>query len=272
MKKTIVAVLMLAIPSTAFAQVSSPVTQVQGPPTDINRGNPVKTGCVYNSAAPTANDTRVVECQADVNGNIKVVVGGNTATGASASQVQGNVAGAATDSGNPVKIGCKYNTSRPTYTDGQRTDCQSDTRGAMYATLTAPDGGSIATANGLMTQPYGNSSTNWSYSSGTSPILSNTTTAVTIKTAAGASVINYIDSCQIGSTALGASVPLALRDGAGGTVKFAVRPPTAGWLAPWTVNFQPPLKGTANTLWEVVTTTADTSGTFDVNCQGHTGS
>jgi len=123
-----------------------------------------------------------------------------------------------------------------------------------------------------VTNPLGLSSTYWSYTSGTSPILSNTTTAVTIKAAAGAGVVNYIDSCQIGSTALGASVPLALRDGAGGTVKWALRPPTAGWLTPVTVNFQPPLKGTANTLWEVVTTTADTSGTFDVNCQGHTGS
>lgn len=113
-------------------------------------------------------------------------------------------------------------------------------------------------------------STQWSYTSGTSPILSNTTTAVTIKAAAATGVRNYVDSCQIGSTALGASVPFAIRDGAGGTVLWADRPPTAGWLTPVVINFLPPLKGTAATLLEVVTTTADTSGTFDVNCQGHT--
>jgi hypothetical protein len=50
-------------------------------------------------------------------------------------QVQGNVAGAATDSGNPVKVGAKYNATPPTYTDGQRTDLQSDTRGSMKVTL-----------------------------------------------------------------------------------------------------------------------------------------
>lgn len=183
----------------------------------------------------------------------------------------GNVAAGATDSGNPVKMGGVYNTTQPTLTDGQRGNLQLDSRGNFVVSIQS-GAAVLATGNGLAVQPYGFSATFWSYTSGTSPILSNTTTAVTIKAAAGASVINYIDSCQIGSTALGASVPLALRDGAGGTVKFAVRAPTAGWLTPWTVNFQPPLKGTANTLWEVVTTTADTSGTYDVNCQGHTGS
>ena len=53
---------------------------------------------------------------------------------------------------------------------------------------------------------------------------------------------------------------------------FAVTVPTAGYLQPFTVVFQTPLKGTANTLLEVVTTTANTSGSAMVNCQGHTGS
>lgn len=58
-------------------------------------------------------------------------------TGTSANQIQGNVAGAATDSGNPVKIGSVFNTTQPTYTTGQRTDSQTDARGNLFVTLMA---------------------------------------------------------------------------------------------------------------------------------------
>lgn len=51
----------------------------------------------------------------------------------------GNVAGAATDSGNPIKAGAVYNTTRPTYTTGQRTDLQSDTRGNLNISLMSLD-------------------------------------------------------------------------------------------------------------------------------------
>lgn len=116
----------------------------------------------------------------------------------------------------------------------------------------------------------GVSSTRWFYTSGVSPILSNTTTAVTIKAAAGAGIKNVIDACQITTTAFGASVPLVLRDGAGGTVKFALTVPAAGFLQPVQISLPSPLVGTANTLWEVATPTANTSGTVTFNCQGHT--
>lgn len=47
-------------------------------------------------------------------------------------QVVGNVASGATDSGNPVKISGKVNTTAPTFTDGQRGDLQQDTTGSVY--------------------------------------------------------------------------------------------------------------------------------------------
>lgn len=59
------------------------------------------------------------------------VVGQATASSLNA-QVVGNVANAATDSGNPVKAGGKVNTTAPTYTDGQRADLQQDTTGSLY--------------------------------------------------------------------------------------------------------------------------------------------
>lgn len=51
----------------------------------------------------------------------------------------GNVASGATDSGNPVKIGGKYSSTKPTFTDGQRGDVQLGTRGAVNVQLTGPD-------------------------------------------------------------------------------------------------------------------------------------
>jgi len=46
-------------------------------------------------------------------------------------QVVGDVAAGATDSGNPVKAGGKYNATNPTLTDGQRGDLQVDSRGNL---------------------------------------------------------------------------------------------------------------------------------------------
>lgn len=52
----------------------------------------------------------------------------------------GNVAAAATDSGNPVKVGGKYNLTQPTYTNGQRGDLQLDANGNLRATVIGTTG------------------------------------------------------------------------------------------------------------------------------------
>jgi hypothetical protein len=57
-------------------------------------------------------------------------------SGGVAQQVVGNVASAATDSGNPVKAGGVYNTTLPTFTNGQRGDLQISSRGALNVVLT----------------------------------------------------------------------------------------------------------------------------------------
>ena len=44
-------------------------------------------------------------------------------------KIGGGVASGSTDSGNPVKVGGKYNASAPTLTDGQRGDLQLDVNG-----------------------------------------------------------------------------------------------------------------------------------------------
>lgn len=49
----------------------------------------------------------------------------------SALSVVGNVASAATDSGNPVKVGAIYNSTLPTFTNGQRADLQANLMGEL---------------------------------------------------------------------------------------------------------------------------------------------
>lgn len=109
-------------------------------------------------------------------------------------------------------------------------------------------------------------SSHWSYAAAASGIV-NSTTAVTFKAAAGAGVRNYITSIQIMSETLTTATELVIRDGAGGTVLFRTKIPTGG-LATSDIIFSNPLRGTANTLLEVVTLTASGAGAVYFNAQG----
>lgn len=109
--------------------------------------------------------------------------------------------------------------------------------------------------------------TPWSYAAAASGIV-NTTTAVTIKAAAGAGLRNYISSIQVMAEALGTATELAVRDGAAGTVLWRQKIGTGGITGGLNVNFATPLRGTANTLLEVVTLTASTTGAVYFNAQG----
>lgn len=107
----------------------------------------------------------------------------------------------------------------------------------------------------------------WNYAAATGGIT-NTTTAVTIKTAAGAGLRNYITALSITAGTLGAGTEVAIRDGASGTVLFRIAFGTAGGQV--NLAFPTPIKGTANTLLEVVTLTATVTGGVYVNAQGYT--
>jgi hypothetical protein len=76
-------------------------------------------------------------------GGTPYLIGGG-GSGASAPQVQGNVAAAAADSGNPVKVGGKYNLVLPTFTDGQRADLQLNAKGLVMAVPTSGNGTAFA--------------------------------------------------------------------------------------------------------------------------------
>jgi hypothetical protein len=108
----------------------------------------------------------------------------------------------------------------------------------------------------------------WTFASAASGIV-NTTTAVTLKTAAATGVRNYVQSIQVAHATLGAATELAIRDGAGGTVLWRTVLHTTA-LPTTTVVFDKPLRGSTATLLEVVTLTAVTGGVY-VNAQGYFG-
>ncbi len=231
---------------------------------------------------------------------------GNPATGANSIPVQGNVASGATDAGNPLKVGMVYRATLPTLTDGQRVDAQADARGSLrvlnqgittagtdaYANTgfagigsTDQQGSARWGINGTLlfngstwdrmrgdtvaqSVLPGQSSTFWNYAAASGGIV-NTTTAVTVKAAAGAGVRNYISSLDLEWDTLGAATEFAIRDGAAGTVIYRTKLNTAAGRK--TVNFPVPLRGTANTLVEIVTLTATTTGGVFANLQGFTG-
>lgn len=242
----------------------------------------------YNSGGVTPTDKDNVDFQSDASGNLKVSIAANPAggtdqdvnliglngvapsvgagvvgtgtlrvtlptdgTGALAS-VGGQVAASAVASGNPLTIGARARTTQAgqvSDTQVQWAVCQSDGR--------------------LVTKPYQIAELEWQYAAASGGI-SNTTTAVTIKAAAGASVRNYITAIQIEAEALGAATELAIRDGAAGTVIWRIKIGTGGLLGGLPITFPTPLKGTANTLLEVVTLTASVTGAVYFNAQGFT--
>lgn len=88
-----------------------------------------QTGSV-TEAAP-ASDT----ASSGLNGRLQRIAQNITTLISSSLIAVGNVASGASDSGNPVKVGGKYNSTKPTLTNGQRGDLQVEINGALAASL-----------------------------------------------------------------------------------------------------------------------------------------
>ncbi len=73
-------------------------------------------------------------------------------------QVVGDAAAAAPDSGKPVKIGGVYNTTAPTYTDGQRGNIQINSRGEIGAAMVGIAAVSDDTASTTIVYPFSSGS------------------------------------------------------------------------------------------------------------------
>ena len=79
-----------------------------------------------------------------------------------------------------------------------------------------------------------------------------------------------MSSLQIYAEPLGAATEFAIRDGAAGTVIWRIKIPTTG-LPLTNIDFPVPLKGSTNTLMEVVTLTASVTGAVFFNATGFVG-
>lgn len=266
---------------------------------------PLPTGAATAAGLTTINTTLGTPFQAGASiANTTFAATQATASSLNAAVV-GNVASAATDSGNPVKVGGVYNSSPGTLTSGQRGDVQVNNKsmlqistnsnaaagadavsngnlvylsdigggGRLLGTFTQCYNGSTwdrtrGDVNGQITQPWAPTGSRWTYAAASGGIT-NTTTAVTIAAAAGSTVRNYLTGLQINAGTLGAGTEIAIRDGAGGSVLWRGVVTTSGLNESFT--FPSPLRGTANTLMEVVTLTATVTGAVYINAQGFTG-
>ena len=171
-------------------------------------------------------------------------------TSPAAAVIWGTVAEGSTASGNPVTIGVEARTSNKT----------SVGNGQVVRPIGTVDGKMIIRQHSIPENE-------WSYVAASGGIL-NTTTAVTIKAAAGAPYRNYLTSIQVQAEALTNATELAVRDGAGGTVLWRIKIPTTG-LDLKQIDFANPLKSSSATLLEVVTLTASGTGAVYFNAQGY---
>lgn len=165
--------------ATNQTNVQGPVPAGAATATKFNLG-----GCEYRSTKPTITDGQQVPCQTGTRGSASIqVLGADSATGVAAFAptndviavqnglttatqnlafdgtqwfrfrgdvtgglwTQGAVASGAADSGNPLKMGGKYNSTKPTFSDGNRGDLQLGTRGSLAVTLFPTDSATALT-------------------------------------------------------------------------------------------------------------------------------
>jgi hypothetical protein len=134
---------------------------------------------------------------------------------------------------------------------------------------TAVDSGDVVrplanTLGKLVVQEDALAGSTWLYAAASGGIVN--TTGVTVKAAGGGVVRNYIKSVQVINGHATVSTDLQIRDGAAGTVLHRGFAQAGG--GGYACNFNPPLRGTANTLVEVACGT--TGSAIYVNVQGYT--
>ena len=139
---------------------------------------------------------------------------------------------------------------------------------ADYTAVAAGDTADLITTllGKLVVYPYANPNQMWSYAAPAGGLVNQT--AVTIKAAAGAGIRNYITHIDVVNSHATISTELIINDGAAGTVLWR------GWLQAagggYSINFDPPLRGTANTLLEIDEVTATGTAGVLFNCVGFT--
>jgi hypothetical protein len=175
-------------------------------------------------------------------------------SGRAADEPQGNVAAGATDAGNPLKIGGKYNTTPPTLTSGQRGDLQLDSVGNVRVVL---GGGGYPAGATPVHAASGN--------------VANASAAATLAAAVGKTT--YITGFEItGGGATAAALVLATVTGlSGGTATYIVGAVAGVTLQnqPLVVKFQIPIPASATNTAIVVTLPALGAGNTNAAVVAH---
>lgn len=116
---------------------------------------------VSQATAANLNCTAVLAAGTNLAGGVEIYDGAGTnklnvnATGAA--MVNGQVASAGSNAGNPVKVGAVFNTTQPTVTNGQVVDQQSTARGAQIVATGADAFNVVATGNVAVAASYSGS-------------------------------------------------------------------------------------------------------------------
>lgn len=117
---------------------------------------------------------------------------------------------------------------------------------------------SFASGTQVLTLPYSAPEVTWQYSCPVGGIVSSST-AVVVKTAAGAGVRNYLTSLTLATDTLGTATEFVVLDGS--TVIYRTKLLTTAMPVQQIV-FPVPLRGTANTSMSIQTVTASTGGVY----------
>lgn len=175
--------------------------------------------------------------------NIGTMPNVTLAAGTNTNEVVGDAAHDAAIAGNPVRIGAR----------------------ALSADFTAVATGDttdvIASLLGKqIVLPYALPGSSWNYAAASGGIVN--TTGVSAKAAAGAGIRNYVTHVDVVNGHATVSTDVQIRDGASGTVLWRGFAQAAGGGV--SAEFNPPLRGTANTLIEIACGTTGTATYFNL--------
>lgn len=169
------------------------------------------------------------------------------AAGTNTNEVVGDAAHDAAIAGNPVRVaGRGMSADYTAVASGDTADFLSSLLGK------------------LISLPYALPANTWNYAAPAGGLVNQT--AVTVKAAAGAGIRNYVTSVQIINSHQTISTEIMILDGAAGTVLWRGWAQAAGGGI--SCKFDPPLRGTADTLLEVDEVTATGTAGLLINLQG----
>jgi hypothetical protein len=201
----------------------------------------------FGANADAASATGSISAKLRFIANTGIPITGTAAVSMATQTPVGNVAHDAADSGAPLKIGAIAKST-------DQTAVATDDRTNLIATLLGK----------LVGYPYALPGATWNYAAAAGGLVS--TTGVTAKAAAGAGIRNYVTRAQIINSHQTVSTEVVIRDGAAGTVLWRGWAQAAGGGV--SVVFDPPLRGTADTLIEIAEVSATATAGVLVNLQG----